>query len=147
VRGYGWLCFGLLIAGCGSAQVVAKPVRDTTGAAASCAGLSPAQRFVAAHRVFVGVLLPGPATRTGVLSSPARMRVERYLKGRGPKTVRVQTAITIERDGTAVGEDGIEPRAGERWKIYTESRREPFATSICGGSRRLVSSRLQPHQG
>lgn len=34
------------------------------------------------------------------------MRVERYLKGRGPRTVRVQTAITIERNGTAVGGSG-----------------------------------------
>ncbi|HJS94968.1 MAG TPA: hypothetical protein VJ741_11950, partial [Solirubrobacteraceae bacterium] len=69
----------------------------------------------------------------------ASMRVERYLKGRGPRTVRVQTAITIERNGTSVGEDGIEPKAGERWKIYTDSRRQPFATSVCGGSKRVVS--------
>ena len=68
-------------------------------------------------------MLPGPTARLGrrpVLSSPARMRVERYLKGHGPRTVRVDTAVTIEPRRHAVGEDGIAPRAGERWKIYTD---------------------------
>ncbi|HKO26518.1 MAG TPA: hypothetical protein VJU80_03605 [Solirubrobacteraceae bacterium] len=134
-----FLCFGLLIAGCGSGQVVAKPVRDTTGVAASCAAVSPAQQFAAARRVFVGVMLPGPATQGGVLGSPARMRVARYLKGHGPRTVRVDTALRIEPGGITGGSEGILPRAGERWKIYTDSRRQPFATSICGGSKRLVS--------
>jgi uncharacterized protein YceK len=140
VRRYVWLGVGLLLAGCGSVQAAAIPAQDTTGVAASCAGLSPARQFNLARRVFLGVMLPGATTPSGVLSSPASMRVVRYLKGRGPRTVRVQTAVTIERGGTAVGEDGIEPKAGERWKIYTQSRRQPFAASICLGSTRVTAT-------
>lgn len=114
-------------------------VRDTTAAAASCAGLSPAQQFSAARRVFVGVMLPGPTAPRGVLGSPARMRVERYLKGGGPRIVQVRTGVTVEGGSTTVAEDGIEPRAGERWKIYTGSRRQPFDTSVCLGSARVVA--------
>jgi hypothetical protein len=42
-------------------------------------------------------------------------------------------------EATPVAEDGIEPRAGERWKIYTQSRRQPLATSICAGSVRVAT--------
>jgi hypothetical protein len=135
-----WLTVGLLVAGCGSAQVKAVRVRDATAVAASCAGLSPAQQLAASRLVFVGVMLPGPATTyrgRRVLGSPARMRVERYLKGHGPRVVRVQTGVTIESDAIGIGEDGIEPQAGERWRIYTQSRRQPFDTSVCLGSTRV----------
>jgi hypothetical protein len=67
------------------------------------------------------------------------MRVERYLKGHGPREVRVVTALTIEAGGITGGSEGILPKAGQRWKIYTDSRHQPFATSVCGGSRRVVS--------
>jgi len=140
VRGYVWLCFGLLLAGCGSVQVAAAPVRETTGVAASCAAVSPAEQFNMARRVFVGVMLPGPTAEAGVLGSPARMRVERYLKGHGPRIVRVETALRIEPGGIAGGSEGILPKAGQRWKIYTDSRRQPFATSVCSGSTRVVES-------
>lgn len=85
-------------------------------------------------------MLRGPATHNGVLGSPARMRVERYLKGHRPRVVRINTALTIESDAIAVREDGIEPRAGQRWKIYTRSRHQPFDTSICLGSTRVMES-------
>lgn len=140
VRRYIGLGLALALAGCGSAQVVATPVRETTAVAASCAGLSPAQQFAASRLVFVGVMLPGPSLQGGVLGSPARMRVERYLKGHGPRIVRVDTALTIEPGGFTGNSEGIEPKAGERWKIYSESRRQPFDTSICLGSARVVES-------
>jgi hypothetical protein len=139
VRRYLALSVGLLLAGCGSAQVAAAPAREATAVAASCAGLSPAQEFAAARRVFVGVMLPGPATQAGVLGSPARMRVARYLKGDGPRVVRVDTALRIEPGGITGSSEGIEPKAGQRWKIYTDSRRQPFDTSVCAGSRRLLT--------
>lgn len=139
MRRYLWL-LGLLVAGCGSVQVAATPVRDTTGTAASCAAVSPAEEFAAARVVFVGVMLPGPATQDGVLGSPARMRVERYLKGHGPRVVRVVTALRIEPGGITGGSEGIFPKAGQRWKIYADSRRQPFATSVCSGSTRVVGS-------
>jgi hypothetical protein len=145
VRRYIGLGLAVFLAGCGSAQVTATAVRETTAVAASCAGLSPAEQFAAARLVFVGVMAPGPTTRLGgppVLGSPARMQVERYLKGEGPQTVRVDTAVTIESDAIGIAEDGIAPRAGERWKIYTYSRRQPFATSFCAGSRRVAAGPL-----
>lgn len=139
------LTVGLSLAGCGAAQITAVPVRETgvagvTGVAASCAALSPARQFARARLVFVGVTLPGPTTRLGgrrVLGSPARIRVERYLKGHGPRTVTVDTAVRIGARGVTVSEDGIEPGPGQRWQIYTSSRRQPFQTSICAGSRRV----------
>jgi hypothetical protein len=140
VRGLPFLVIALLLAGCASAQSAAPSARETTGVSASCAALSPAEQFAAARVVLVGVMLPGPATHTGVLVSPARMRVERYLKGRGPRVVKVATAVRIEGGSTAVAEDGIEPRAGERWKVYTQSLRQPFDASLCAGSTRVVMS-------
>lgn len=140
VRRYVWFGFGLLVAGCGTARVTATPVRETTGVAASCAAVSPAEKFNMARKVFVGVMLPGPTTQQGVLGSPARMRVERYLKGHGPRIVRVDTALRIEPGGVTGNSEGIEPKAGERWKIYTQSRRQPFDTSICSGSTRVAVS-------
>jgi hypothetical protein len=123
------------------AAALAGPVPET-GVAASCAGLTPAAQFADARLVFVGRMLPGPTVRVGgrrVLGSPARMRVTRYLKGHGPRTVKVDTAVTIEPGGISANEDGIEPQAGQRWKIYATSRRQPFATSICAGSARVKS--------
>jgi hypothetical protein len=143
IRGarYACLSVGVLLAGCGSSQVLATPASDQV-AAASCVGLSPAAQFAAARVVFVGQMLPGPSTPVNgrpVLTSPARVRVARYLKGTGPRTVGVDTAVKLTRRGILNVEDGIEPHAGERWKIYTGSRRQPFATSICAGSARVRS--------
>jgi hypothetical protein len=129
------------VGGADGAAAFAGPGRQTA-VAASCAALTPAQQFAGARLVFVGRMLPGPSTLLDgrrVLDSPARMRVTRYLKGHGPRTVTVETAITIERHGATETEDGIEPQAGQRWKIYTGSRRQPFATSICAGSARVKS--------
>jgi len=69
-----------------------------------------------------------------VLASPARFRVVRYLKGSGPRVVTVATALSGRGDAVTADEDGIEPRAGQRWTIYTTSLRMPYASSICGGS-------------
>jgi hypothetical protein len=85
--------------GCGRVTPGAPNARaaDTmTGVAASCVGLTAAQQFAAARIVFDGVMLSGPTVGSGrrrVLSSPARVRVVRYLKGSGPGLVRVQTAL------------------------------------------------------
>jgi hypothetical protein len=82
-------------------------------------------------------MLPGPSTaldRPHVLVSPARVGVLRYLKGNGPRVVKVTTAATVTNGGVTVAEDGIEPQAGEIWRIYTDSRHQPFDTSICAGS-------------
>jgi hypothetical protein len=139
------LAAGVLIAGCGESTAVSTPVAPArqTGLAASCAVASPAQQFAAARLVFVGRMLPGPSAsldRPHVLGSPATVRVVRYLKGSSPRTVKVTTAVTITNRGVTVGEEGIEPQVGEIWKIYTDSRRQPFDTSICGGSKMIRSA-------
>jgi hypothetical protein len=116
-----------------------------SGSAASCARLTPAQQFRAARVVFVGTMLLGPTVPAGggrvELSSPARMRVSHYLKGRGPSVVRVQTAVKQSGRGYRFSEDGIEASAGDRWKIYVSSQRQPYSTSICGGSKRVSGAR------
>lgn len=133
----------MLAAGCGAVSSAATPTRETA-VAASCAGLSPAQQFSAARLVFVGRMLPGRAGRfeaRRVLISPARVRVARYLKGHGPRTVTVQTALTHSANGNvSFVEDGIDPQAAERWKIYASSARQPYATSLCLGSARVLSA-------
>lgn len=121
----------------------ARPSNQIEGVAASCAALTPAQQFKAARVVFDGTTLNGRTVRFGgrpVLSSPARFRVSRYLKGHGPAVVRVETGSAAARDGVVVTEDGIQPLVGQRWRIYAHTSREPFATSICSGTRLLPRS-------
>jgi hypothetical protein len=96
-----------------------------------------------ARLVFIGRMLPGPSADLGsrqVLGSPAKVRVLRYLKGNGPGRVKVTTAATITNTGITVNGEGIEPQVGELWKIYSDSHRQPFDTSVCGGSTRVRSA-------
>jgi len=114
----------------------------STGRGAACASLSPAKHLANAQIAFLGTMLPGPTVKLGgqqVLLSPARVRVTRYLKGTGPATVTVTTAISHTSD--TANAEGIQPQAGQRWTIYTSSRHMPYQTSICDGSvpRRMPS--------
>jgi hypothetical protein len=131
-----------LLAACGRGGAAAGPGE---GSAASCAALPPGGALAQARVAFVGVALPGPTARLGnrrLLISPARMRVRRYLKGTGPRIVRVQTGVF--GDG-AFGSEGIDPAPGERWIVYTRSERPPYATGVCDGSKRIArASRPDP---
>jgi hypothetical protein len=143
--GIGLLTIGVLLAGCAASRTASSPVASArqNAAAASCAGLRPAQELAAARLVFLGRMLPGPSAVVDgreVLGSPAKVRVMRYLKGAGPRTVTVSSAVTITGNGLTVAEDGIEPQVGEVWKLYTRSREQPYETSTCGGSIRLRST-------
>ena len=116
-----------VIAACGS------PSHQSS--AGSCAADTAAGYFARARMVFVGTMLAGDTADLGehsVLVSPARVRVTRYLKGHGPDVVSVTTGVTSQN---VVNEDGIEPLAGQHWKIYTQSRRMPYQTSICDGTK------------
>jgi hypothetical protein len=133
-----------LLAGCGGSAGPApsasagRPTRQVS--AASCAALSPWAQFAGARIVLIGTMVAGataPFQNQDVLASPARVLVDRYLKGSGPKVLEVDTAVRIAPSGTQVAEDGIAPRAGQRWKIYTSSKRSPYQTSICAGSKRI----------
>ena len=144
-RDLGVLAAALLLCGCGaSAHANVPGAVQTRAVAASCAALSSRAAFARARVVLEGTMLSGPtagSTPPGVLSSPARVRVTRYLKGHGPSLVRVKTAMTRTSSGVVVDAEGIEPVAGQRWRIYAVRSAEPFATSVCDGSHRLSGER------
>jgi hypothetical protein len=119
------------------AAAVACGSSGGSGQAGSCAPAPPAGYLAAARIAFAGIMLPGPAVRSShgsVLVSPARVRVTRYLKGGGPAVVTVTTGVTRTASGAASNAEGIEPRAGQRWTIYTASRQMPYETSDCNGT-------------
>ncbi len=134
-----------LLSACGSASEVSNSASATTQVSAtSCAGLGPAKQLADARVVLIGTMLPGGTLSYGnqsVLVSPARVRVIRYLKGRGPWLARVETAVTRVHGGIRTVEDGIMPTAGQRWKIYSDSKRSPYQTATCAGSRQVNRSR------
>lgn len=74
---------------------------------------------------------------SGILLSPARIHVTRYLKGHGPAVVTVKTGYTREGGGGIINGEGVTPKTGEHWMIYATSARRPYATSVCGGSHRV----------
>lgn len=110
----------------------------SSGSGASCAApASPGAYLTSARVAFVGVMLPGPTVRTGpgdVLSSPARVRVEVYLKGGGPRIVTVVTGVTKTGDEVTGNSEDIMPLAGQRWRIYATTKTMPYDTSVCAGS-------------
>ena len=143
---------GVVIAGlvcaCGTSARADLPTSSGTRAvAASCGGLTTRHAFKAARLVFDGRMLPGPTVPAGyrqVLSSPARVGVTRYLKGRGPRIVRVQTAVTPTARGVTENSEGILPIAGQHWRIYTDRSRQPLPTSDCNRSRPVPTGSRRP---
>lgn len=127
-------------AGCGSTSLAGAPGATsaaTSGQAASCAA-APAGAGV----IVDAIALPGRVDPQGVLLSPARFTVLRYVKGRGPRTIAVQTTVAATPTGAyAYSEDGIAPRPEERWRLYgRRTRKGTLTTSTCSGSRRLTVS-------
>ena len=110
----------------------------SSGSGASCAGpASPSAYLAWAQVAFVGVMLPGPTVPAGpgdVLLSPARIRVDRYLKGGGPRIVTVVTGVSKSGDEVTGASERIMPLAGQRWRIYAMTKTMPYDTSVCSGS-------------
>ncbi|HEU4689372.1 MAG TPA: hypothetical protein VFS23_13450, partial [Vicinamibacterales bacterium] len=104
-----------------------------TAASASCIPMTASQQRARADVIFDGVALNGP-TATGV----QRFRVTRYLKGKGPMVVRVQTGNIRRADGTGqVTSVSIIVARGQRWRIYARgSAQKVLVTSVCDGSRK-----------
>ena len=104
-------------------------------AAASCVHLTPAQQRARADVIFKGVALEGPTT-----SGVQRFRVRRYLKGAGPKLLRVATGEVRHADGSeTVTSVSIHVERGERWRIFARgSVRRVLRTNVCDGSKRLA---------
>ena len=91
-----------------------------------------AEQRAPADVIFVGRALNGP-TATGI----HRFRVSRYIKGRGPATVRVQRNHKKpgrDRQHTSVS---LFVRRGEQWQISARgSSRKILRTNVCDGSRK-----------
>lgn len=119
----------LLVAGVATAALLAA----VATAQASCISQTSAERRARADVIFDGVALDGPRA-TGV----QRFRVGRYVKGRGPAVVRVQTGHKVV-DGTgSTTSVAIVVQKGQRWRIFARgSARRVLQTSVCDGSRRL----------
>ena len=98
---------------------------------ASCAPVSSSDRWKLAAVIVDARALEGP-TATGV----QRFRVIRYLKGRGPALVRVETGVARNPYGSWVASsEGLFVRRGERWRIFARGpSRRILRTSICDGS-------------
>jgi hypothetical protein len=105
-----------------------------SSAYASCIPLTPAQQRARAHVIFDGVALENP-TATGI----QRFRVTRYLKGHGPRIVRVSTGHIRRSDGTgSITSVSILVARAERWRIFGQgSAWRVLRTSVCAGSREL----------
>jgi hypothetical protein len=99
---------------------------------ASCISLTAAQQRARADVIFDGIALENP-TATGV----QRLRVTRFLKGRGPRIVRVQTGNLRRPDGSgSTTSVSLFVKRGERWRIFARgSARRTLRTSACDGSR------------
>jgi hypothetical protein len=104
-----------------------------SAANASCVRATVAEQRARADVIFDGVAIEGP-TSTGV----QRFRVTGYMKGGGPRVVRVQTGTVKRADGSgSVTSVGISVRRDERWLIFAEgSPRKVLRTSVCAGSRK-----------
>ena len=112
-----------------ASAVLAAPA---TGQASWCR-ISAAEQRARADVIFDGIALDN-ATPTGI----QRFRVTRYLKGRGPTVVRVNTGNVRRADGTgSITSVSVIARRGERWRIFGRgSARKVVRTSVCDGSRK-----------
>ena len=106
-----------------------------SAAAASCVPLTPAQQRARATVIFDGVALESGPTSTGV----QRFRVTRYLKGSGPRIVRVNTGHVRRPDGTVtVTSVSLLVKRNERWRIFARgSANKVLQSNVCAGSRKL----------
>ena len=109
------------------------PAAGGQASAGSCGG-NGSGYLASAKVAFIGDMLPGAHDDSGLLTSPAKVRVVRYLKGHGPAVVTVETGVTTNDDGTAVNAEGVQAKAGERWTIYARSASMPYQTDVCSGS-------------
>ncbi len=100
-------------------------------ATASCLPATAAEHRAHASVIFDGVALEGP-TGTGI----QRFKVARYLKGHGPKTVRVNTGFIKHADGSGtLTSVSLVVHRGEHWRIFSrDAPPKVMRTSQCDGS-------------
>ncbi len=105
----------------------------SSAATASCLPMKAAEQRARAQVIFDGVALDGP-TATGI----QRFRVTRYLKGTGPRVVRVSTGNVRHADGSgSVTSVSIVAKRGEHWRIFAQGKpQKVLVTNDCDGSRK-----------
>ena len=108
---------------------------SASSAYASCIPSTPAQQRARASVIFEGIALEGP-TATGI----QRFRVSRYVKGRGPRIVRVNTGHIRRADGTGTTTSlSLFVKRNDRWRIFARGSAEKVLQSnACDGSRKLT---------
>jgi hypothetical protein len=113
------------------AGAVLAALVTAAAAQASCLYSTPAQLKARAHVIFDGVALEGP-TRNGV----QRFRVTKFVKGTGPRVLRVRTGTARRPDGTWVTTSvALFVKRGERWRIFARgSAQRVLQTNYCDGS-------------
>ncbi len=79
---------------------------------------------------------PGPVARNGVgLLSPATFKVVAYDQGAGPQEIKVQTALTEGAGGLAAVSEGVNPMAGQTWRLWGAFGADGvLQTNVCLGS-------------
>jgi hypothetical protein len=79
---------------------------------------------------------PGPVARNGLgLLSPATFKVVAYDQGSGPQEIKVRTALTEDPGGLAAMSEGVNPIAGQTWRLWgTLGADGVLQTNVCLGS-------------
>jgi hypothetical protein len=115
--------------------VIALPAVHA-GAAPACPAITEEQALAGADVVFDGVAQPGAAGPNGVLATPARFSVIKFLKGSGPTVISAAGGPRTEGIGlTSLPSAGVNVHAGEEWVIYAKGASDGIVeTSSCYGS-------------
>jgi hypothetical protein len=133
----------------------AEPAKALSCAAPPGAPRTEREQIRAADVVVEAVALSGPRT-SGYLHAPVRMVALRYLKGSGPRVLRVDAGVQPSLGGDYVGmiAGAPNPTPGERWRLFEDlpGRRrlirsgELLGADPCMGTR-ILSRRLRAVPG
>jgi hypothetical protein len=130
-------CVRRVVLWAGVALVVSTGLVPAAADATTCAWIPGYDPYRAADVVVDGVLLSGPS-RGGSLISPARFQVRRYVKGSGPRRLRVRTVTDQVLSGDFPGAflqtpGRFFPRPGETYRLFGRTpRRAAGAITVLG---------------
>jgi hypothetical protein len=127
---------GVKLAGGTTAFAVAGLLALPGSASAVCALTSLEKLARQSPVVVTAKAQPGPLAQSGVgLLSPATFRVVAYDQGSGPQEIKVQTALTTGANGLVAMSEGVNPLAGQTWRLWGSIAPDgSLQTSVCAGS-------------
>jgi len=108
--------------------ILVTGMATTAAPATACAPQSVRQQSERAPVIFTGTVVAGPTT-------PARIWVEQWERGKGPQEVSVDTGIYDD----ASFDESISPEPGERWRIYGTWHDGVVITGLCYGSHEVAT--------